>query len=42
MTTAMPFLKLYYSGVIEREKATTITIKRGVSVDNFNFALPTF
>lgn len=39
MTAAMPFPKLYYPGVQEREKAQTITVKHGESINNLNVVI---
>ena len=39
MTAAMPFPKLYYPGVQEREKAQTITVKHGQSINNLNVVI---
>jgi hypothetical protein len=39
ITTEMPFPKLYYPGVPERGKATTITVKHGESVTNLRVVI---
>ncbi|HLN99128.1 MAG TPA: hypothetical protein VK208_11755 [Pyrinomonadaceae bacterium] len=39
MTTRMPFPKLYYPGVPEREKAKTITLKHGESANDLNVVI---
>jgi hypothetical protein len=39
ITTRMPFPKLYYPGVTEREKAKTITLKHGESVTNLKVVI---
>jgi len=39
ITTRMPFPKLYYPGVAEREKAKTITLKHGESVNNLSVVI---
>lgn len=36
ITTQMPFPKLYYPGVTDRERAKTITLKHGESVNNLS------
>ena len=38
-TKEMPFPRLYYPGVTEREKATTISIKHGQSLNNLNIII---
>jgi hypothetical protein len=39
ITSRMPFPKLYYPGVPEREKARTITLKHGESASNLNVVI---
>ena len=39
ITTHMPFPKLYYPGVPEREKAKTITLKHGESANNLSVVI---
>lgn len=39
ITTRMPFPKLYYPGVAEREKAKVITVKHGESVNNLSVVI---
>jgi hypothetical protein len=39
ITNRMPFPKLYYPGVPEREKARTITLKHGESASNLNVVI---
>lgn len=39
ITPRMPFPKLYYPGIPERDKAKTITLKHGESVNNLNVVI---
>jgi hypothetical protein len=39
ITTQMPFPKLYYPGVPQREKAKTITLKHGESANNLSVVI---
>ena len=39
LTQEMPFPRLYYPGVTEREKATTISVKHGQSLNNLNIVI---
>lgn len=39
ITTRMPFPKLYYPGVAERERAKTITLQHGESVNNLSVVI---
>jgi hypothetical protein len=39
ITARMPFPKLYYPGVADREKAKTITLKHGESIDNLDMVI---
>ncbi len=39
ITTRMPFPKLYYPGVTERERAKTITLKHGESANNLSVVI---
>ena len=39
ITTRMPFPKLYYPGVPERENAKTITLKHGESLNNLSVVI---
>jgi hypothetical protein len=35
----MPFPRLYYPGVMEREKATMLSVKHGQSLNNLNVVI---
>jgi hypothetical protein len=38
-TQEMPFPRLYYPGVMEREKATMLSVKHGQSLNNLNVVI---
>jgi len=39
ITAVMPFPKLYYPAVTQREKAQAIRVKHGVSINNLNIVI---